>query len=118
LLDERRRALEAAGREDERLVVGRESGAKPRLAGRARERVRQPAGVEALADRSRVAGLLPDHRRAERPQPLERVVQALPDEVLELRVAVRALAPEVLERAMPPDDAGREQHRPARPVAL
>ena len=47
------------------------------------ERLGETARVEALADRPRVPRLLPHDRRALRLEPLERVVETLPDEPLE-----------------------------------
>ena len=48
----------------------------------------------------------------------EVVVEPLVDEPLQLRVAARALRRKSLEVAVAPDDAAREQHRPAGAVAL
>ena len=77
------------------------------------ERVDDAPRVEALADRPRVAGLVPDDRRAARLEPSDRVIEPLPDHALQPLVAAGALAAKVLPLAMPPDDAGREQHRAA-----
>src|SRR5262249_32150301 len=71
------------------------------------------ARLEALSGRARVRRLLPDDRRALRDEPLERVVEPLPDETLQAFVAARALGAELLEPPVSPDDAAREQHRPA-----
>src|SRR5207248_7070745 len=113
--DQLRVALETAGREDRRLL-GRL--AEAYLPGRADERVGEAARVEALPDRPRIAGLVCDHRRAERLEPRDAVVEALPHEPLQALVAGRALRPEVVPFAEAPDDAAREQHRAARPRSL
>src|SRR5438067_13811787 len=88
------------------------------LAGRTNERLGQSTRIEAPTRRAGVLGLGADERSAERLQPLECAVEPLDDQALQARVAVRALAPKLLQGAIPPDDAAREQHRPAGPVAL
>ena len=84
----------------------------------ARERGREAARFEALADGARVARLLPDDGRSSRLEPADRVVEALPDEPLQALVAAGALAAELVPVAMPPDHAGRQQHRAADPRSL
>jgi hypothetical protein len=72
--------------------------------------LREPGGVEALADRARIAGPVVDDGRAQRFEPVDRPVELLDDHALQSRVAVRALLLEGLERAVTPDDAAREKH--------
>ena len=86
--------------------------------GRPHERLRQAGRVEPPPDRARVAGLLREHRRAERLEPRERVVELLHHDALQRRVAVGAVLAEPVERPVPEDDARREQHRAAGAVAL
>src|SRR6186997_1396176 len=97
-------ALDLAERLAERDISCQGSGQTPR--------------VEALADGSRVAGLMLDNRRSERLQPLDRLVQPLDDLALQGRVPARAFLLEGFERSVAPDDAAREEHRAAGPIAL
>ena len=83
-----------------------------------RERSRQTVWIEPLADGAGVAGLLPDDRCALRLEPLDRLVEALPDSPLNTLVTGRAFAPKLLPFAMPPDHAGRQEHRAADPRSL
>src|SRR6188472_2815870 len=78
----------------------------------------EAARVEALADRARVARLALEDRSAERLEPVEPFVQALEDQALQGGVAAGTLRAEVLELAVAPDDAAREEHRSAGTVAL
>src|SRR5215470_15612307 len=110
LADELGVTLESAGREDVRLLRRR---AQPELARHPDECLRQTARVEALPRRARVAGLVPDDRRAERLEPCDPVVQPLPDRALQTLVSGRALRSEVVPLPKAPDDAAREQHRAA-----
>src|SRR5205807_7076654 len=80
--------------------------------------VREAARVEALADRPRVPGLLPDDGRAERLEPGDRVVEPFDDEPLQRRIAAGTFLLEVVERAEAPDHAARDQHRAAGARAL
>src|SRR5262249_56387925 len=57
-------------------------------------------------------------RPAQPPEPAHRVVEPLPDQPLQRLVPSRALPAVLVELRVPPDDPAREQHRPARPVAL
>ncbi len=59
-----------------------------------------------------------DDLRAQLLEPRDVGVEALVDERLELDRAARALAQEVVELAMPPDDAAGHEHRAARAVAF
>src|SRR6187551_1314107 len=97
-------ALDLAERLAERDISCQGSGQTPR--------------VEALADGSRVAGLMLDDRRSERLQPLDRLVQPLDDQALQGRIPARAFLLERIERSVAPDDAAREEHRAARSIAL
>ena len=102
---------EAAGREHERrLDVGRQRRLELDVA---RKQRGQRPRIEPLAGRERVLGVLPHRLGAERYEPVERVVQPLPDEPLQRRVAAGALGAEVVPLEVPPDDAAREQHRAA-----
>ena len=74
--------------------------------------------VKTHADRARITRLALGDPGTERLEPLERLVQARDDHRLQVGVAARALGPELLDRAVAPDDAAREEHRPARAVAL
>ena len=85
---------------------------------RPHEHIRQAARIEAPADRARVLCLGADERGAQRLQPVECVVELFDDQPLKPGIGGRALAPEVVKRAVSPDDAARQQHRAARPVAL
>src|SRR5436190_14299523 len=85
---------------------------------RAHERVGQAARVEPPSDRPGIACLSPHDGGAQRLEPVERVVEALDDEPLQARVAVRALATELVERAVAPDNPARKQHRAAGPIAF
>ena len=108
---------EAAGREDDRLrtmVLGKRS-LELDIAG---EQLGERARVEPLARRSRILGVRPHRVGAERDEPLERVVEPLPDEPLQRLVAAWALRAEVVPLDVAPDDAARKQHRPARTRAL
>ena len=118
--DELAVGLEPAGREDDRRSVRQlpERLAEPQLAAVPDERRRQGVRVEADADRGGVARLPAHHRRAELLQPPQVDVEPLVHEALEHGVAAGALAAEVVELAVPPDDPAREQHRAARAVAL
>src|SRR5918996_3516925 len=118
--DERPVALEAARREHGGNAVRkrREGLAEPNVAHPADEGLGQPAGVEAEPTRERVPGLARDDGRAQPLEPPQRLVQSLPDDPLELRVAPRAFRAKPLPLPVPPDDAAREEHRPARSVAL
>ena len=82
------------------------------------ENVRQPARVEAEANRERVAGLALEHRGAERLQPRERVVKPIEDEPLERGIAAGTLGAKDVERPVAPDHPARKQHRATGPVAL
>src|SRR5207248_3294568 len=82
------------------------------------ERLGEPARVEALADRPRIARLVLDHWRAKRLEPRDALVEPLEDQPLEGRIAARALGAEVAERSVAPDHAAREEHRATGPVAL
>src|SRR5919201_4932917 len=82
------------------------------------EGVRQPARIEPLPGRARIARLSLEHRRAERLEPGDRIVQPPPDEPLKRLVAARALVAEVFPLAVAPDDTARQEHRPARTIAL
>src|SRR5207249_3669918 len=53
-----------------------------------------------------------------RNEPLERVVEPLPDEPLQPGVAAGALLAKRREVAVPPHNARREEHRPADPCSL
>ena len=108
----------AGGEHQRRLRFRRQPLFEPHLAGRAQKRVRQALRVEALPSRQRVGRLLPDDLRPKRDQPLERLVEALEHDPLEVLVAAWALSAEVLECAVAPDHAAGEQHRAARPVAF
>jgi hypothetical protein len=88
------------------------------IPGRPDERFGQAARVETLSGGARVGRVLRDDRWPERDKPVERLVEAVEDRTLELLVAAGALGTEVLERAVPPDDAAREEHRAARPRAF
>src|SRR5437667_11702042 len=90
----------------------------PDLSTRPHERVCQGTRVEAPPDRTRVLRLGVDDRGAERLEPIERVVELFDDQPLEPRIAGRALVAEIVQRAVAPDDAARQQHRAARAVAL
>jgi hypothetical protein len=70
------------------------------------------------AGRARVAGLALGDVTPERLEPPEVAVEAVEHEPLELGVAVGRFGAEELEVAVAPDDAAREQHRAAGPVAL
>src|SRR5581483_4651985 len=107
-----------AGRDDERLA-GRGFGCRELdLSGRANERVRQPARLEPAARRELAGRVARDHRRAEPLEPVDRLVEAFPDQPLELGIAAGALAAEFDELAIAPDHAAGEPHRPAGPVAF
>ena len=88
------------------------------IPGRADERLCQAARLEALPRRAGIGRVLPDDLRAKRDQPLERLVEAVEDGALQLLVAAGTFSAEVLEGAVAPDDAAREQHRSARARAL
>ena len=88
------------------------------ISGRPDEHVRQASRVEALPGRARVRRVLPHDLGPERDEPVEPFVEPVEHEPLEPLVAVRTLAAKVLERQVTPDDAAREEHRPARAVAL
>ena len=79
----------------------------------AREQRSERPRVEALAGRARVLGVLPHGLGAERDEPGERVVEALPDQPLQRLVAAGTLGAKVGPFPMAPDDAAREQHRAA-----
>src|SRR5205814_10348429 len=72
----------------------------------------------ATARRERVLGVAPDRLGPERLEPAERVVEPLPDQPLQPLVAALALGAEALPLQVPPDDAGREEHRAADPGSL
>src|SRR5205085_3396171 len=74
--------------------------------------------VEAAAHGERITGIALLNRRPQLLEPVERVVEALVDDPLELRIAARALRAEALEVTVAPDEATRQEHRAARPVAL
>src|SRR3954454_10417582 len=82
------------------------------------KRTRELAGVEPRTSRERVRRLFAHRSGARGDQPLERVVEPVPDQPLQPLVAVRALAPEIAPLAVAPDDARREQHRTAQPRPL
>ena len=88
------------------------------ITGRPHENVGEAARVEALPGRERVRRVLPDDLRPQRNQPVERLVERVEEHPLEPFVTAGALAPEVLEGSVAPDDTAREEHRAARPVAL
>src|SRR5262249_15750340 len=117
--DQLGRGAEAAGREHDRLAAVERCGVpqSQRL-----DAPRQPLGesacVEAHSGRERILRLVLDDRCADRPQPVQRVVESLPDELLDALVSGRALAPERLPVRVAPHDAGAEQHRAARPRPL
>ena len=115
LRDELRVPLEAARRKDRRL--GRRLAEANATRG-ANECVRQSARVEPLADRARVPRLVLHHGRAERLEPRDPVVELFPDDALQLFVAGRTLRTEVVPLAETPDDAARQEHRPARPCSF
>src|SRR5215471_666521 len=108
LADKLRVALEAAGGEDVRLLRRR---GEPDVARGGSERLRHPARIEALADRARVARLVPDDRRTKRLEPRNPVVEVLPDRALQAFVAGRAFGAKVLPLAETPDHTARQQHR-------
>ncbi len=82
------------------------------------ESVGQAARVEANAGGERVVRLARHHGGAERLEPGKPLVQPLEYDPLERRVSAGALGAKLLERAVAPDHAAREQHRAAGPVAL
>src|SRR5439155_24591679 len=110
-------ALEAARREH-RHVVRRLRAAELDAARSRDEDVRERVRVEAPADGQRIPRLPLEHGHALRLEPAQRLVEAVVDEPLQLRIALRALLAEELEAPVAPDEAGREEHRPAWPVAL
>ena len=78
---------------------------------------RQPARLEAQAGRARVLGLAPDRpRRATRARRATR--RAARRSAAEAAVAAGAFGAEPAQTPVAPDDAAREQHRAAGPVAL
>src|SRR5215217_4671582 len=79
---------------------------------------REPGGIEPPPGRERVRGFLARRNAAHGDQPVERVVEAVPDQPLEPRVAAGTFATEFVPRAVAPDHAGREQHRTAGPRPL
>src|SRR3954451_5751863 len=79
------------------------------------KRARELPGIESRPRRERISRLFAHRNPACGDQPLERAVEPIPDQPLQPLVAVRALAPELVPLAVAPDDAGREQHRTARP---
>ena len=111
-------ALEAAGREEQRLGVLRPRRRQAHVARSADERLGQLTRIEPHADRVRIARLLPHDLGAQRAQPLEAVVQALDHLALQLRVAAGTFRAERIEVAVAPHDARGQQHRAAGPVAL
>ena len=113
----------AAGRKHDRLLrtrpgVRHQAASQLDVACRPGEHFRQPVSVEPPAHGARIPGLRLDHGSPERLQPVERVVEPFDDLALKPRIPVRALVPEIVQRAVAPDDAAREQHRAARPVTL
>src|SRR5581483_9374951 len=117
--DERRGPAEAARGENRRPAsVERRGLADPQRGRPLDERVRELPRVESLAGRQWVLRVLRRDVGALAAQPLERVVQALPDEPLKPLVACRALAAKHLPLPVPPDDAGAEHHRAAGPRSL
>ena len=108
----------AAGREHDLALGLAERGTELDLVDRPEKALGEPARIEATPDGQRVAGFARDDRRAERLEPVEGVVEPLDHERLKNRVAAGAVLPEVVERAVAPDDAAREQHRAADPRTL
>src|SRR5207248_2733296 len=78
----------------------------------------EAAGIEPLPSSERVLGVLLQDGDPDGAQPVERLVEPLPDEPLQAYVPARALVAELLPLAMAPDDARAQQHRTARPRAL
>src|SRR5262249_2575011 len=108
-------APEAAGRqEDGRLQVRRQGRLELHLACSPEEKPRQCAGFVAAYGRERVLGVLPDRLRRRRLEPAEPVVEPLPEQPLQPLVAAGALGAEALPLEVPPDHAGRKEHRAAR----
>ena len=87
------------------------------MAGGPGQRGCQGLGVEALPDRLWIARVF-HNRGVERGEPVQGSVELFDDSPLQDGIAAGALGPEILERAVAPDDPAREQHRAARTVAL
>ena len=111
LVDEARVTLETTGGEDRRLT---HAPAEAQVAGRADEHVGETAGIESLADRPRVPGLVRHDGCAQRLEPRDAVVQLLPDGALQALVAGGTFRAEVVPLAKAPDHAARQEHRAAR----
>src|SRR5437016_4351339 len=107
--------LEAARRQDRRLGRRLPEANAPR---NANKRVGQSARVEPLTDRARIPRLVRHHRRTERLEPPDPVVEPFPDDALQALVAGRTLRSKVVPLPEAPDDTAREEHRPARPRSL
>jgi hypothetical protein len=120
LPDEIRVSLEAARREHHRHAVGdlRQRLSEPHVARTPGQSFGKPLRIEANTRGERIVGFPRDDRRAEALEPGKRVVETFPDHALQVGVTSRALLPEALEIPVAPDDAAREVHRSARPVAL
>ena len=99
--DELRRRRKAARAQDERAVDPTIC-AEHDVSG---ERFDHAARIEPLADRARIARLLPHDRRAARDEPRDRVVEAFPHESLQPLVAAGAFRTERVELAVTEDDA-------------
>src|SRR5215208_6486248 len=82
------------------------------------KRARELGGIEPRPRGERVRGFFTHGDGARGDEPLERVVEAVPDQPLQRGVAAGALATEVVPLAVAPDHARRQQHRAARPRPL
>src|SRR5215204_2769038 len=78
------------------------------------KRARELGRIEPRPRRERILGFFAHRDGAGGDQPLERVVEVLPDQPLQPGVAAGALATEVVPLAVAPDHARRQQHRTAR----
>src|SRR6185437_12058586 len=110
---------ETAGREQDRpLDVLPQRRLELDRARRLGEEPCESARVVAPTGRERVLGVAPDRLRPERLEPAETVVEPFPDQPLQPLVAARAFRAKALPLKMPPDDAGGQEHRAARPRPL
>src|SRR5215203_3426053 len=75
-------------------------------------------GIEPRPRRERIRGFFAHGDRTRGDEPLERVVEAVPDQPLQPGVAAGALATEVVPLAVAPYHARQQQHRPARSLPL
>ena len=114
----RRTGKPPVARSSGQLGVVRQRRLELDVTGRLDEESRQRTRVVPAAGRERVLGVAPDRLGAERLEPAERLVEPLPDQPLEPLVAAGTFGAEALPLQMAPDDAGREEHRAARPVFL